>query len=379
MTPISELGIWGEIHEAPRLSPDGLKTILATQTIDLALGEEYPSSVSVTLRNLVHRLIAPCLPRGTIALTSIEGEGAISASLLDGTSLVLDATDEGQTEFNLRGAYTPSADGEPEACGDFFDSDEPVAVEITLTVRARRPAEVLFTRRDCPDLLVGGSTLEKIMPRVTLLDGDGEQIRAQNVGSVTPVDLTITAPEGAFLGSEEQGAASIRLARAEGVVRIEARGGESVEFEVLATTRIDGLTIEFQMPGVAGTALHLESGGHYGQDGWGRKGRQIAPMLTAGFQVDGETVCVTPSVEWFELSSATPDTCVAREPAIGLLGPDDSFNYLYEGVFTGHAADVLADGLCELTLTAPRFNGGSGISHFIGVTLDNVDQLQYIP
>jgi len=376
IVPVSAFDFRGEINEVPRSSDDGPATLLATRQIELAWGENYPTSLAVNFTGLTHRLIVPCYPiRGAVELTSVEGSGVASATLVEPNSLTIEARGEGVTTFLLRGHYTAPEGGEAQNCGEFFPSGENMLLEITLMVTVRRPVSVELEPRDCPNRLIGGSTLQKIMPTIRLFDADGDGFTPQNASPTSPIELIVTAPNGAELISDEEGAGSIRLGLAAGQLRIEGFGEELMEFEVLAPSRITSLDVRFDIPGVAAGPFPLTSGERYGQEGWGRKGRQIAPVLPDGLVVDGEKLCATPAPAWFELVSLTPDICEIIDPVVFQERDALGGRYLYYDDLVGHAAYPLIDGTCELRLDAPLLNGGEGITHSLTVTLDNVEQL----
>jgi hypothetical protein len=162
--------------------------------------------------------------------------------------------------------------------------------------------------------------------------------------------------------------ASLSLGEAEGVVVIEPSVGPPLEIEVVAPSRITEMSIRFDLAGYGGGGIvDLQSGEVYGETGFGRTSNLLAPTTTDLLGVDGDAVCVYPHPSWFVLETVTPDTCSVSAEEID--------NPEFTGAPLGSAARVIADGLCELTLSAPLFNGGAGLGAQLAATFQNTDQL----
>jgi hypothetical protein len=351
---------------------------MANHTLTLAVGDEYPAAHRLSIDELVTALSVTCgVLSGSLEITALEPTAPLRARVVESTGVVIEGVAPGDAHVRVHGRYVPT-DEDGANCEGQFTAGTAVDVVVIVRVEGRqamgigfRPAStsLISCREARLDMAIAGTDLNRLIgDGPILVDAEGDPFRPDNTTAARPMSMGVSAPPGAALAVEADGVAALSLGDAEGTVVIEPVVGPPVEIEVVAASRITEMPLRFDLAGSGGGGIpDLQSGAVYGEGGFGRTANIVAPIMTGLLGVDGDEVCVSAPPSWFVLETATPDTCA-------IVTSDFNTTEIY-GDPIGSAGRVIADGLCELTVSASRFNGGDGLSAQLSVTFLNTDQL----
>jgi hypothetical protein len=352
----------------PTLGDGGDDRIVFESPLTLAFGAAYPGPFQVALGDA----FAKCQLPIAWEIESLAADPALHATAIDGRTFEVAPEVEGEFPILLGGRATYDAD---DGCApEGADGDAPF--EITVPVFVRRPANV---RVEPPDAcreserhyLESGARLstDGWSPlRVTLLDADGEPFYPANASPDRPITLTVRADEDTSLGlhDEAQGLAALVARGNPTAVTVESELGPAFDFELIDAGMIDAMELRFYLMGFGGGGIpDLVSGQTYGP-AFARTSSSI-DVRALGLYAGGNRLCTAPSPLSFELSTSTPDSCAVFE------GP--GHGDAYGGDQIGVSADVIASGSCELTVEAPAFADGSGLSQELSVTFVGAEGL----
>ena len=334
----------------------------------VGLGAEYPRVVS----GGIGVFESSCRIDVTdVDFSAIEGgDGIVRPLGADGTTWTLEALREGITTIRLRGHYDPV--GGVSRCG-LEEEALPIALEVTFTVSVRAPADIALDFEEaCP---IGGARLwegrTSVSGLVRPVDGDGTPFSPRNATAERSVSVRVSTPlaEPIVLLDEAKGLASLRVPR---VPELELRldgGGPVHRLAVYDPADVTDVSLSFVLPGYAGNPLSLIDGETYGEGGFGRTLGHVFPQVGT-VMVDGEAVCDGPDVDWFTLTSTTPETCVVVDPT-----PIDDSIGVYNGGETTVSAEVVGDGRCAVALEGPELGGGEGLGATLDVTFVHTEEL----
>jgi hypothetical protein len=266
------------------------------------------------------------------------GSDVASVELVDGALHIVAGT-PGRVDLQGRGTATFEADGCDQTVGTVLP------VELTLTVLVR-PADDAIIETPCGDdpILVApaASASQNSWPQwfsVRLRDDQGPYF-ADNADGDAQVTVRL---HGAFeAGHATPESLAQWLTQPEpGTVQIVPELGEPVEVQVVDSASVTA-EISYRLVSVAGGGLGVVDGGSYGP-GFARTGNRLAPIVQR-MRVGDAIVCSTPDHRWFELTSATPETCeIIDRDDFGQLPSDD----------IGRVAHLLRDGTCRVKLVGP--------------------------
>jgi hypothetical protein len=368
MVPLTTASRWLPAPEGPVVGSGGELAYTVMDSLDVAIGDGYPAALDLTLRAYPISGAALCdqFVEPTMTIDAIDPVPGLHVEALDVDRLRVTHTAEGRHPVVLHGRYQFEA---PPGCAG---APGEAAFTLTLEVAVRRPTGVVFhlpevcaaadeTRLQSGAELALGLTME-------LVDGSGEAFVPLNADGDRPVELRITAAAATDLRTSDASLATLVAAGPPTTVRVEALG-ESLAFELIEPGDIDAMDAVFTMTGA--TLTDLAPGATYGDDGWdpGAYG-SIQPALFALYSA-GDPLCSRPLAESFELASATADVC----PVV----PDLAHGFKVVGGFlVPQSADVVADGRCDLSLRAPAFADGAGVSTQVSATFVNTEELEGI-
>lgn len=366
MVPVTTASRWLPPAEGPIVGGGGELGYTIVDSLDVAIGDGYPTALDLTLRAYPISGAALCdeFVEPTMTIDAIDPVPGLQVEALDVDRLRITHTAEGRHPVVLHGRYRFEAP--PDCAG----APNEAAFTLTLEVAARRPTGVVFhlpevcagageTRLQSGAALASGLTME-------LVDDSGEVFVPLNADSVRPLDLRVTAAATTDLSTDDASLATLVAAGPPTTVHVDALG-ESLAFELIEPGDIDAMDAVFTMTGA--TLTDLAPGATYGEGGWdpGMYG-SVQPALFALYSA-GDPLCSRPLAESFELSSATADVCpIVADLAHGFK--------VVDGFHVPHSADIVADGRCDLSLRAPAFGDGAGVSAQVSATFVNTEELE---
>lgn len=362
MRPVDAITINGVFE------PDAGQTLRATQSFALALHDDYPAAVDVTLAEQY----ATCGSLdGTFTIDAITSQDAdLGVTITGPGSFRIAPTREGDFEAVVSGHFI--ADADSDSCvGDEAD------FEVIVAVPVRRPVGV---RVEPPSSCAASSRLrmeteahldETLL--VVLVDDAGESFQPRNAEYTHPATLTLTTGADTLMAlhTPDEGLAALVVSGAPGMITISAFDAPHETIEHVAPASIDVVGVGFGLLGYGGGSTPLANGEVYGAQGWSRTSASIG-VTSSGLEVDGEQLCTVPRPGAFVLGSATPDVCVAYAEfghGDGLIGAS-VFDPAIE-----ISAEMIASGVCTLQLDAPSYSDGAGFSTAFSVEILNAESL----
>lgn len=364
MVPKTTESRWLPPPADPIVGESGELTYTVVDSLDVAIGDGYPTTLDVMLRSYPISGDALCgaYAEPEMAIESIEQVAGLDVSAPDVNQLRITHAAEGHHAVLVRGRYlfeVPDCPGAPSEA----------AFTLTLDVAVRRPTGVVFhlpescaaagvPRMQSSAELALGLELE-------LLDGDGEAFVPLNADRARPVEIRITADATTELDTYDASLSTLVASGPPTTVLVDALG-DTLAFELIEPADIDAMDAVFTLTGSALT--ELAPGGTYGQEGWGQHMfASVQPALSALYS-SGDPLCSRPLAESFELASGTDDTCsIVGELAHGFK--------TVGGFLVPQSADIVADGRCDLSLRAPQFAAGAGVSAELSATFLNIEEL----
>lgn len=359
---------WMPPPEGPLVGDDGELTYTVVDAIDVAIGDGYPTTLDVMLRAYPISGDALCgdyvEPEMTIeSIDATDGGGDLVVTSPAVNQLRVTHAAEGRHTVVVRGRYrfTPPAD-----CAA---APNEAAFALTLDVAVRRPAGVVVhlpetcAEADVPRLQSGADMALGL--RMELLDADGEVFMPLNADPDRPIELRVTADAATELSTYDASLATLVATGSPTTVRVDALG-DAVAFELIEPEDIDAMDVVFALPGA--TVTDLVPGATYGEDGWDQRPfASIQPTVLAQYS-NGDALCSRPLDESFELVTDTSETCtIVADLAHGFK--------IVGGFLVPQSADIVADGRCDLSLRAPAFAAGAGVSAELSATFVNTDEL----
>lgn len=361
--------------------PDG-PSIDTAYGVDLLVGAGYPT---VFTASAAWRYFGGCGELdGALKFTSVDVAGDAVTARLDGdTALVLEVQGEGEATVVLTGAYR-APDTDQDACaGDFLPGSITPVVE-RVRVRAIAPKSVEWQRPyACGEGLlqvVGGAFLDALVPAP--VDAAGEPFYPINAASNRWLRFDTEAcadgtPDWPAAPAEPDAPAGTQFPMGPARVTLSADVGAPLVAEVLAPGQIDAAEVVFAVAGFGGGPVPLTDGVTLGEQGWGRTARRVFPAVLA-LSSAGVPVCGAPPTEWFEFTAGPSEVCEPRPLASeGEIDPARHFGL--PGPYLGASAYLVADGTCDLRLSAPAFAGGAGFEARLSATLLNVENMHDAP
>jgi len=351
-----------------RIDDNDVTTYLYDSALKMAVYAGYPTRFELDVSFII---LEGCgQGTGSLEIQSVNGEN-VSAEIINLTSLAIEDWPEGESSVTVDAIYRPG-DEDLMRCEEFFSEGQESKVELRYQINAYIPAQIM--RNDWPSgcrdtledvLLVEGYT-QPIQLR--LATASGETFTPMNATPRRIVNLNVSGPEGLKSVYPESGISGLQLGPNPGTLSLTAPFGDPINFAIHDIQEVTTWSLAWSIAGVAGGGIsELEEGETY--DGpWNRTSNRLVPVVTGPFMRDGQPFCViTPSPAWFTLSSDTPEVCrVDTDPySLSEVG----------GTPLGHSLSLIADGTCQATLSAPRFNGGLGMNKSITVTINDVDTM----
>jgi hypothetical protein len=361
--------------------PDG-PAIDTAYGLDLLVGEGYPT---VFTASAAWRYYGGCGElNGALQFTRVEVDGeAVTARLEGGTSLVLEVRAAGEATVVLRGTYS-APDTDQDACAEDFPPGSVTPVVERVRVRAIAPTAVEWLRPyacgDGPMKVVGGAFIDALVPAP--VDAAGEPFYPVNAESGRWLRFDTEACAYGALAWPESPAgpgapAGTQFPMGPARVTLTADVGAPLVAQVQAPGEIDAAEVVFAVAGFGGGPVPLTDGETLGDQGWGRTARRIFPSVL-GLTSAGVPVCGAPPPEWFVFTAAPPEVCAPR-PLATEGDIDPSVRYGLPGPYLGVSAYLVADGTCDLSLTAPAFAAGAGFEARLSATLLNVENMHDAP
>lgn len=347
--------------------PDGTRSLEVSHTITLALGEDYSDALTVSFGELWYldcgRLI------GSLVMENASADGPeLAVDVVDGL-LALQFFEEGEARITAQGSLSLE---DVIGCAESYAPFEIVDVALTLSVRVRRPAGVVFEVPSmCRDAdrphVESGARWSSF--KAYVVDADGDAFNPANAETGSQVALTAKGDDVTFELPEPALDALIVRGLA-GAVQLESDFGDTLAVELVGPGAIDAMEVSFHLVGAGGGGRRLVDGGTYGENRFGRTSNVIAPNVTAMY-VGSVPLCTGPRPEAFTLASRTPETCRVWAPApAGDLRTDD-----VGPLYVGSAGLVQAAGNCRLRVEAPAFDDCRGLAQDLSVTLLTTDGL----
>lgn len=365
MVPKTTESRWLPPPADPIVGADGGLTYAIADSLDVAIGDGYPTALDVTLR-------AYPITGDALCGAYVEPETTIDAiEPVAGLDVIAPAADRLRITHSAEGHHTVVVRGHYrfEAPPDCPDAPSEAAFELALDVAVRRPTGVVFhlpetcAAAGVPRLQSGAALALGL--ELELIDGDGEAFVPKNADPARPVELRVTADASTELDSYDASLATLVAAGAPTTVLVDALD-DTLAFELVEPADIDAMDVVFTLTG--STLTELAPGTTYGQDGWAQHTfASVQPAVSALYSA-GDPLCSQPLAESFELASATADTCtIVGELAHGFK--------TVEGFLVPQSADIVADGRCELSLRAEQFAAGAGVSAELSATFVNTAEL----
>jgi hypothetical protein len=365
MVAVTTASRWLPPPEGPVVGDGGELGYTIVDSLDVAMGDGYPTVLDMTLSAYPISGAALCdeYVQPEMTIDSIEQVDGVQVEALDVNQLRITHSALGRHPVVVHGHY------QFEAPPDCAGAPSEAAFTLALDVAVRRPTGVVFHLPEvCAEAgeprMQSGAELALGLA-MELVDGDGEAFVPLNADAARPVDIRVTAADTTDLSTYDASLSTLVAAGPPTTVRVDALG-DTLAFELLEPEDIDAMDVAFTLTG--STLTDLAPGGTYGQDGWGTQVfGSIQPALFALYS-DGDPLCSAPLAESFELASATADICpVVAELAHGFK--------IVGGFLVPQSADVVADGRCDLSLRAPAFAGGAGVSAQLSATFVNTEEL----
>jgi hypothetical protein len=338
----------------------------------LAIGPGYPSTFTASI---APALWGPCgMIDAEILLRELTGSSEAIETSLDGTTgAAFIAREVGTGSFTLGGELRVRGSG---SC------PLPVATGVPFEVKVYVSAIAAAEARVVPPGRCGTATEYAVAPSVTatgdalpagfevaLFDDAGERKYVDNAEADAQVTVRLHGPFDAVYGMPRSLAQWIPPTQP-GVVDVVPEFGTPLQIEVIEPGRITEAKLDFQVAGVGGNPSVVENGVAYGENGWGRTGNRLAPLVQTLRTAEGP-LCTGPSPAWFAFESLTPDVCTVIP--LSLSPAEDS--YLLYGDRIGQAARFVGDGTCSLEVRAPEFMADAGLPVSLAADFRNVDQL----
>jgi hypothetical protein len=233
---------------------------------------------------------------------------------------------------------------------------------------------------DGPMKVVGGAFIDALVPAP--VDAAGEPFYPVNAESGRWLRFDTEACAYGALAWPESPAgpgapAGTQFPMGPARVTLTADVGAPLVAPVQAPGEIDAAEVVFAVAGFGGGPVPLTDGETLGDQGWGRTARRIFPSVL-GLTSAGVPVCGAPPPEWFVFTAAPPEVCAPR-PLATEGDIDPSVRYGLPGPYLGVSAYLVADGTCDLSLTAPAFAAGAGFEARLSATLLNVENMHDAP
>lgn len=355
---------------------DRARVIFHDQNVELALGDGYPSSVTVELDPLYMHNCGPL--DGAVEITRVQGSSdSVEVDGIDATSMLLKSGEPGSATLRVEGEFRPSDEQRERRCWSTSGDYSAIDFEVDLIVRTRTVVDIeLAGPRLCdyaatPTYLTGAS-LEDMSIRA--VDADSEPFYPSNATTQRPASVTVTSRSGAdvTVSEDDAGVASLQPLTGEDTLEVAFADGAPHPIEILDPARITSIDMGFDLPSLSSRRIPLETGETYGVEGFTGIGDRIMPSLNLPAYVDNVPVCSVPPVDLFELTSSTPGTCTVEKRA---FDDYDFKSVIISGTPIDQAATLLNDGDCALHLAAPALDGGQGLSANIEATFVNVSTL----
>lgn len=350
---------------------DEAGALTAKHAVWLALGGVYPTEFTAKAAGLY---LPGCWDvEGELRFdaVAVTGDAIAEVRISDESSVVFEPTSEGDANVMVTGVFRFVAD-----CGEVTAGTE-LPLNLLLTLRTREIVGVDFrVPNECKDqeslLVEARAPLHQLVlyPR----DRDGEAFYPGNAQDNRPIDIRVSsaASDVTFaLDPERPGVAGLVVnAPTAAAFEVASDFDDALAMTVVPASAVTGMDIAFPILGMGGGGVTLEYGKTYGETGWARTSDTIGP--TAGkLYVDGVALCTRPRPESFQLASATPERCYVEY--------HDGGGDYYTWTPVGKSARVIEAGLCELTVTAPAFANGEGLTAAMSATILNIDSMIETP
>jgi hypothetical protein len=336
--------------------------IMVKEPLSLALGGAYPQRFE--LRAEVLYLPGCWGAAGQFHFSAAQPSqpDVATVTVVDDRTVAFEPLAEGDTQVVVTGTFSLE-----EPCGEAFPAGE-IPLEIRVSTVVRRIVDVGFSWptpcRDQSQVVVqSGAPLQGFGVRP--LDSAGADVYPRNASQQQPVEITVTAAAGVSLALDplRPGIAGLVAMGPRSQVQLAASPSGVMDLTLVPSSAITSMELAFPILGMGGGGLTLESGETYGETGWARTSDTVGPTVSALF-VDGVSLCSQPLEASFVLETTTPSHCEVQ--------PHNGQADYYGGVPVGSSARLLEDGLCALTVTAPAFAGGAGLSTSLSATILNV-------
>jgi len=353
-------------------SETGGPGLLVAKELSFALAEGYPATLEIRMTGVYDLLCGQI--SGRVVFETGSMSTTASAEVRGEDSVAVTAHQEGDATLDIQGRMLVDEAGlGPCAQDPYYDGASEIALtwRLEVAVRALAGVRVSLPSR-CKNSAVHYVESDAAFPPDELLarptDSTGDSFSPHNADPDYPIDLVVTADPGTslWLASDEEGLSALRASGPEGPIRIVAPVGEPTELMLVPAERIETLTLGFSLAGAAGHEIRLTSGETYGATGFSRTSNAVVPTVHDQ-RIGDSSLCTLPRPEGFVLTSATPTTCPA--PATFNQGLAVVLDHL------GIGAEVIASGVCSLTLAAPWLAGGQGSISEISVTFLNAEEL----
>ena len=379
----------GFLNDLPRVAQIIYATSPATLVLEaplaLAVGPDYPSVFTARLRETTLTNCAGAgLVQGTVTLKDVSGSTpAVSATVMNDATVSLSVTDAGTVTLVAKGEIdiTSAPTCLPADAHPF---------ELRLTVTAFRPTGAAFTvPSSCASagvkLVAGGSRMKDgdlpdddgtvftaVVPmlRAEPLDALGQPITVANADPLAQIAVAIHGPPGSAGQPMDVSwtIASLVFPEAAGPVTFTPSVGDPLTVEVVRAEQVERLDLEVQLAGFAGGPLNLADQAAYGFADWHRR-RNVVEPRAFGTYVGAGALCSPPASSWFTFESATPSICTTM-PA-----KQSDATVQLDGMSIGQSGRFVADGICTLSVRAPRLFGGKGFARTLTFTLSEVARL----
>lgn len=352
------------------------RAIFYEQHVELALGDGYPTSVTVELDPLY---VPSCGPLdGDLEIKTISGGGeTVTVGEFDATSMFLVSGEPGAATLRVEGEFRPADQQIERPCWSASGDYTAIDFELDVLVHTRRVVDIelagpLLCDSTATPAYFTGASLEDLSIRA--VDANSEPFYPSNASSHRPASIRVTSSSGAGLALSEEGGGltSLQPLTIEDTLEVALVDGAPHPIEILEPKRITSIDMSFDLPSLSSRRIPLETGETYGDDGFAGIGDRIMPSLNLPAYVDDVPVCSKPPIELFELTSSTPMVCTVEKRSF------DDYDFKSVGISgtpIDQAARLRGDGMCALRLAAPTLDEGQGLSAEIEATFVNVSTL----
>jgi hypothetical protein len=352
---------------------DGVARLSGEFRVRVAVGEGYPDRLRIAIREVFDPECG--VYTGRLEVVDFTLDPGLSAG-----PPAAGSPDAVEVRFTEPGEYRGRIDARIFAVEGFGPCSERVRGATEVELRLELTVEVIAptgTEVQLPPSCAGEDDL-RIQSGTSLfdfralpLDAAGVGFRPANASATAPLGWTLRGSAGVTLSSSAPALDRVTVGGT-GTLRLVPDVGDALIITVLPDADIDEATLSFVIPGglTAGRfeSLVLEDGESYGADDYLGRINRILPVA-ADLAADGTRLCSLPG-SGFSLRSRTPAVCsVESPPSFVLKGTP------VPGVPLDAAARVVADGRCELIVSAPDFDQGRGLTREFVVDLGDTDSM----